>query len=60
MCVVIHFLSLDRFQKASKEDVGDFLLVSLYGMVKTMVKENISLSKQRYFAIIYFLFTTLL
>jgi F-type H+-transporting ATPase subunit a len=38
----------------------DYILRSLYQLVRSMVKENIYIRKQQYFAVLFYLFMTLL
>jgi len=38
----------------------DIALRSIYGLVRSMVKENLYIKKQQYFAVLFFLFVTLL
>lgn len=38
----------------------DFIIKSIYQLVQSMVKENLYIRKQQYFAVLFYLFTTLL
>lgn len=46
--------------RANGRTTYDFIIRSLYQLVRSMAKENIYIRKQQYFAVLFFLFVTLL